>query len=174
MKCFASTTSVAPMFVFISSNERLFTYKIPANQSSTGLPLIYQSHADLCIKKKMSKENLTALKSRFLELFACRAPVQEKTDLERAGNFSRHHFILGCFEKAIQCLDKYKPEQFYSVYLFTYVLAGLRKNLDFYEENMCSGPISFNDSVPSDCPFQHRKKLENLEKKFGLTTISLM
>jgi len=146
------------MFLFYSSNERLFRHNIPAIHSSTGLPQSYPSQVEVGGKKRVSLENLEAIRARFLEMFVHKTPKQLPTDLERAGTFERHHFIMGTFDKAIHLLEKYKPSDFHSAYLPAYVLSGLLKNLPLMENTMCG----------VECTTKHEAKLKHLQIKYNL------
>src|SRR5574343_523107 len=145
----SSTSTVSPMFVFFTSNERLFRHVIPPKNSSTGLQQTFSSQVEMTSKKRISAENLEAVRARFLELFVHKAPKQLPPDLDRAGTFERHHFILGTFDKALALLEKYKVNDFHSLYLPAYVLSGLVKNLLLMEQVICSG----------QCLLQHAQRL---------------
>ena len=109
-------------------------------------------------KKRVSDENLEAVKARFLEMYVYKAPPQTKQDLEQACTFSRNHFIHGTFDRALLLLEKYPVKAFHSLHLPAYVLSGLTKNVDMMESVMCD----------QGCTSNHKNRLEHLKIKFGL------
>lgn len=144
-KVFANTTTVSPMHIFYTSNEKLFKHKIPSSMSRSGFSLSYWSQADSAaanpsqVKKRqtVSAENLEAIRSRFLEMYCFNTPKQEQKDLDAAGTFTRENFICGMFDRALETLERYSPDSFHSLYLPAYVISALCKNLDLVEEIMC-------------------------------------
>lgn len=158
VKIHSSTSTVSPMFVFYTSNERLFRHVIPAKNSSTGLQQCFSSQVEMTGKKRTSPENLEAVRARFLELFVHKTPKQLPSDLERVGTFERHHFILGTFDKALALLEKYNVNDFHSLYLPAYVLSGLVKNYSMMETAMCG-----------TCASNHQPRLEQLKLKYNIT-----
>lgn len=158
VKVHSSTSTVSPMFVFYTSNERLFRHNIPAKLSTTGLPQSYLSQVEAAGKKRASPENIEAVRARFLEMFVYKTPKQLPSDLEKCGSFERQHFILGAFDKALALLEKYQINDFHSLYLPAYVLSGLVKNLPLMEQAICSG----------ECSLQHAQRLDQLKIKFNL------
>ena len=158
VKSHSSTTTVSPMFVFYTSNERLFKHIIPTSKGSLSLSKTCPSQVEQPGRKRVSEENLEAVQARFLELYVFKAPKQCKEDLENCGNFSRINFILGTFNKALCLLEKYSKTDFHSLHLPAYVLSGLTKNASLMENVMCE----------DQCTANHGPRLENLKKKFGL------
>lgn len=158
VKIHSSTTTVSPLFVFYTSNERLFKHVIPAAYSEKGYQVTCPSQVESPGKKRISDENLEAIKARFLELYVFKTPQQSKEDLESSGTFSRNHFIHGTFDRALQLLEKYPVKAFHSRHLPAYVLSGLTKNAATMESVMCE----------QDCQSKHSARLEQLKTKFGL------
>lgn len=159
VKVHSSTTTVSPMFLFYTSNERLFRHVVSAQNSFNGLPLRFYSQADeQAGRKRVSEENLDAIRARFLEMFVHKCPPQNPSDLEQAGSFERIHFVLGMFDKALCLLEHYDVKDFHSLYLPAYVLSGLCKNLQEMETIMCN----------NQCVTQHQTRLDQLKHKFQL------
>ena len=148
VKIHSSTTTVSPMFVFYTSNERLFKHIVPTPKGSLSLTRSYPSQVEQPGKKRVSEENLEAVQ----------APKQNQADLEKCGNFSRSHFILACFDRAMELLEKYPVTAFHSIYLPAYVMSGLAKNAPLMESIMCE----------HQCTANHLTRLENLQQKFRL------
>ena len=167
-KVHSSTTTVSPMFVFYTSNERLFRHVIPASMSGTGLSCSFSSQADgVPGKKRVSEENLEAVCARFLELMVFRIPQQDQCDLDNCGTFSREHFILGTYDRALDLLEKYGPSDFHSPHLPAYVTSALLKNLDIMEQVMCQSTQD-NGDAGKKCLFDHRQRVEGLRQKFNV------
>ena len=158
VKVHSSTTTVSPLFVFYTSNERLFKHSIPATLNGRGFSQSCPSQAEEVGKKRVSAENLEAVKARFLEMYVFKAPQQDKHDLERCNTFSRDHFILGTFNRALTLLEKYPVTAFHSLHLPAYVLTGLSKNAALMESTMCEG----------QCSQDHGLRINLLKEKFGL------
>lgn len=158
--------TVAPVFVIYTSNERLFKHCIPAALSGTGLSVRRASQVEELSasgKKKISEDNLEAIRARFLEMYCFRTPQQDPNDLERCGTFERIHFIFGTYDRAMSLLEKYHPSDFHSAHLYAYVLSALAKNLEPMEKVMCAGAVADSSS---ECPAQHRQRLEALQQKY--------
>ena len=158
VKIHASTTTVSPMFVFYTSNERLFKHVVPTGKGNISLTTTCPSQVEQPGKKRVSEENLEAVQARFLEMYVFKAPQQRQDDLEKCGNFSRSHFLLGSFDRALHLLEMYPVDAFHSLHLPAYVLSGLMKNASLMENVMCE----------NQCIANHGSRLENLKKKFGL------
>ena len=175
-KVFASTASVCPMWIFYSSNERLFKHTVP--KTGTGLSQNQFSHAEESVnKKKVSPENLEAVRARFLEMNVHKTPHQDQADLDACGTFSRDHFILGCFDRALETLEKYTPAHFHSAHLPAYIVSALTKNLNSMEIIMCCcnnygttaevrEPTAVAGAEIADCPKQHRQRVRQLQEKY--------
>lgn len=158
-KVHSSTAVVLPVFLFYSSNERLFRHVIPAKFSGTGLQVTKSSQAEILLnKKKVSQENLEAIRARFLELYAFKAPQQSQRDLEACETFTRENFILGTFDRALELLETYGPDDFSSAHLPAYIISSLMKNLPWMESVMCDNEM---------CSFQHSERIEKLRHKYN-------
>lgn len=164
----SSTVTVAPVFVVYTSNERLFRHVIPAHLSGTGLSVSHRSELDELNKsgkRKISTENLEAIRARFLEMYCFRTPKQDPSDLERCGTFDRSHFILATFDRALTLLEEtYEPADFHSPHLAAYVLSALSKHVDHVEKVMCAA--ADNDDDDDDNPCQHRQRLQRVQEKY--------
>jgi len=164
VKVHSSTSTVSPMFVFYTSNERLFKHNIPARFSSTGLPQTLLSNVETSGRKRISTDNLDAIQARFLEMLVHKTPHQDPSDLERCNTFERHHFILGTFDRALTLLEKYTANDFHSLHLPAYVLSGLSKNLNKLETDICDCP-----EPTTPCASMHRSRLEQLKLKYNIS-----
>lgn len=151
---------MAPVFVVYTSNERLFKHFIPAHLTASKLADTHRSELDEG-KRKVSADNLEAVRARFLEMYCFKTPKQDPQDLERAGNFERSHFILGTFDRAMSLLETYAPADFHTPHLSAYILSALGKNLPMMESTMCGV------EPDTDCPLQHRQRLQDLQKKYS-------
>lgn len=158
VKVHSSTSTVSPMFIFYTSNERLFKHVVASKTSISGLQHAFPGQAEGTGRKRVSAENLEAIRSRFLELFVHKAPRQNPADLEQAGSFERINFILGTFDRALELLEKYNAKDFYSLYLPGYVLSGLSKNWPIMENIMCQ----------NQCTSNHYERLERLKTKYNI------
>jgi len=135
-KVFASTTPVTPVWIAYTSNERLFKHTLFSSGPKLSQTLL--SHADDSVhKKKVSQENLEAVRARFLELNVHATPRQDQKDLDTCGSFDRDHMILGCFDRALLLLEKYEPDDFHSAHLPAYIVSALNKHLEAMESTMC-------------------------------------
>lgn len=143
-----------------TSNERLFKHFIPAHLTSTKLADTHRSELDEG-KKKVSADNLEAIRARFLEMYCFKTPTQDPQDLERCGSFERSHFILGTFDRAMTLLETYAPSDFHTPHLPAYILSSLAKNLSFMETVMCG------TDNPILCPLKHGQRLQDLQKKYS-------
>lgn len=163
-KVHSSTVAVSPVFLFYSSNERLFRHVIPAQFSGTGLQVTKSSQAEMLLdKKKISQENLEAIRARFLEMYAFKAPQQSRQDLETCGTFTRENFILGTFDRALELLEHYGPNDFHTAHLPAYIISSLTKNLSWMESVMC---VSSEDETKT-CPYRHGERIEKLKLKYN-------
>lgn len=175
------------MWVFFTSNERLFRHTLSASASGgRGFSQNHHSHADeILAKKKVSVENLEAVRARFIELYVHEKPFQSQSDLDAAGNFSRSHFILGTYDRALRLLERYEPADFHSAHLPAYVVSALVKHADRMEEIMCSsrpslcrsdiaegGEIGGQKQDPhDDCVHSHRQRVRRLVEKFNVCLV---
>ena len=165
-KVFASTVTVSPMFVFYTSNERLFKHYVPQAVSKCGFSNSFHSQAEPAQgNKRVSQENLDAIRARFLEMYVFKTPQQDPRDLETCGVFSRSAFILGVYNRALETLEKYAATDFHSAHLPAYALSALLKNHDEMESIMCCNQGDGLEPRP-DCPSQHRERLQRLQEKF--------
>jgi len=162
VKIHSSTSTVSPMFVFYTSNERLFRHRIPSKYSETRLPQMLESQVETSGRKRISSDNLDAIRNRFIEMLIHRTPKQDPFDLERCNTFERQHFILGTFDRALTLLEKYNVKDFHSPYLPAYVLSGLAKNLAQLEADICG-----SSAATTPCLAQHSVRLEQLKIKFN-------
>jgi hypothetical protein len=116
----------------------------PSSRSSSSQPSPFtlrvmnsQVMESLGLKKRfITTEDLAAIKNRFLEAYIHKKPFQDETHIKLNETYDRFHFIVGTFERAISTLEKYDPSDFYSSFLYKYVIGALRKNSLYYEEVM--------------------------------------
>lgn len=153
------------MWLLYSSNERLFKHILSAH--GKGFTQSHNSNADsLLAKKKVSAENLEAVRARFIEMYVHEKPLQSQEDLDVCGNFSRSHFILGTFDRALRLMEHYPPSSFHSGHLSAYVVSALVKHVDTMERVMCS-----QSADSGDCVFRHRQRIQQLVEKFNVCLV---
>ena len=191
------------MFVLYTSNERLFKHSIAA--TANGLPQTYWSQIEGYssggsgglgagsggggfgtgsggggggsgnARKRVSAENLEAVRARFLEMFIHKPPKQDPQDLEACSSFSRENFIYGMIPRVFDILERHPPGDFHSLYLPTYLVCALAKHLDRFEEIMCLEGEKHNknegNTATPGCSENHRQRLENLVEKFKVTCL---
>jgi len=126
-KIHSTTTTVPPVFVFVSSNQHLMDHTFPT-EFKTGLSASKISKANVNTKGAC-KEDIDAVKNRFIEIFVRKRPNVPLEFLPSYGNFNRKHFINGTYELVLNMLLKYKKTDFASPYMYLYPLMGLAKNI---------------------------------------------
>lgn len=139
-KVHSSTETINPLFVLVSSNERLnkFTF-----QGKGNLPDIYDSNTNMPGSRKVNKEHIEAMQSRFLEVFVRKRASQTPHDLRESDNFRKIDLILGLFDVCLEIMSQHKREDFPSKYLYHYVLSGLEKNAQLYTDTFSKNSFSF-------------------------------
>ena len=165
-KVHSSTTTMSPMFLFYTSNERLFKHTVGGSIPGSSLPLSFPSQAQMPGKKRVSSENLEAIKARFLEMFCHKAPKQDKEDLKRGVNFDRSHFLLGTTPRAMALLEKYQLSDFPSNHLPAYIISALTKNADFIMGHLAETSVDTKNTPPS--AENYRQRLASLKKKYNV------
>lgn len=158
-KIFGSTVVLPEMFLFVTSNERLFEHSFRALQSSVdsfvtgggrspapatplrgqqlsapvGIRRIYSSEVrDGSGRRRASEESVDAVRNRFVEAFVREPPPLDPEDLPKNSKFQRMHAILGTFDRMLGVMRSYGPDDFYSTSVPLYVLQGLCNNLRAY------------------------------------------
>lgn len=121
------------------------------------MPQILSSQIEVVGKKRVSQENLEAIRARFLEMLIHKTPKQNPSDLEQCGTFERQHFIYGSMDRVLSTLEKYEASDFYNLYLPAYVLSGLSKNIDAMEADICG-----------QCQLNHRQRIDQLKLKYNI------
>lgn len=132
-KVHSSVENVEPIFLLVTSNERLLTHKTSQSNSIKNLPQIYPSQLmEYSTKKKIALEHVLAIQHRFLEMYIRTKPIQSDQDLQNADCFDRNHFILAVLPWIIDIYASTPLAHYPSKYLRAYVEAGINKNLPFY------------------------------------------
>lgn len=124
----STTITLEPLFVFVTSNERLLNHQIV--NSKTNWPIKLISDANILHKNKL--HHLLPIQNRFLEMHIRKLPHQKEYDLRNSDNFTKQDFILGLYPIVIEIMKKYRTEDFYTPYLYMYVIGGLLKHVDLY------------------------------------------
>jgi len=124
-KIHSSTTSVPPVFVFVTSNQHLMKHYFDNPGGISG-----KKPYDIDIKIKVSNvKDLKAVRNRFIEIFVRKIPPLPTDALPLHGTFTRKNFINATYTDMLKILFKYQKDDFSSPYLYLYPLAGLSKNI---------------------------------------------
>ena len=127
-KIHSATTNVPPLFIMVTSNQKLLKHVFPGKNNSP-IKEIYESDiAQVVGNKRQHQENANATKMRYLELFIRSPPPLDITQLPTCGTFSRANFIFGVKDRILTILSKYDKGDFHSPFLYLYALSGLFKN----------------------------------------------
>lgn len=131
-KVHSSTITIPPLFVMVTSNQKLLRHVFPTRllPAPGGIARkdIYESDVEVPGNKRQQEENILATKMRYLELFVRAPPPLDVSQLPTSGKFTREHFILGVHERVIDILNRYNKADFHSPFLYLYALSGLSKN----------------------------------------------
>jgi hypothetical protein len=151
-KIHSHVTVLPPLHLFYTSNQRLQDHHVPtpnlfaaAASGNKKMTLSRQMTNRLMgsqvadsvgalRKHVICKEDLAAIKNRFLEMLIVKKPYQEEAHLNLSETFDRWDFIAGTFDRALSVLEKYSPSDFPSMHLYGYVIGALKKNSLYYEE----------------------------------------
>jgi hypothetical protein len=132
-KVHSSVVQVPPMFVLVTSNERIQDHKVKEKAMLGDHTISIVLPSQMILKNhngKKQEEYLQAVKNRFLECHIRARPVQEESDLKMMGTFQGIHFVMATFPKIVQILEKYPVEMFFTPSLLYYCIEGLYLNLN--------------------------------------------
>ena len=129
-KIFGSTSTVEPLFVLATSNERLLPHIIKDTKLTWPVKLASEVEQ---FKKPGSKPHIVALQNRFLELHVRKKPVQADYDLKHSDNFTKKDCTIGLYRNILDILHRYCIQDFSSNYLYTYALNSLCKYASLYQ-----------------------------------------
>jgi len=154
-KVHSSTEMVGPVFLLVSSNDRMFDHRLPpakAGQLPTRLPSqILQTGS-----KRPKQEHVDAMCSRFLELHVRKASAQDPDDLRQADGFRKIHLVLALYDRVLEIAGSKRAQDFGSKHFYHYVVSALEK---------CSATYCrHTDAKPSEVA----KSLLQLKKRFGM------
>lgn len=138
-KVFASTEILKPVFVLITSNQRIHSHILSRptalDSGSFGghLKTRRQFRSQLPeptnrVQRENNVEYLEAIKSRVLEVFCAERPDLPPEGLLRSGTFARMHAVLGMFPRVLSVLSGQSKSDFYSPLVLAYCMTGIADN----------------------------------------------
>ena len=152
-KVFADTCTLPPLWVLITSNQRIHSHVLPLDSKNFLAPTVLPSQLVVTeAKRKLLEESLSAVKNRVIECYCRKRPEIDPTCLPTHGSFGRVHFLLGAYSYVISVLQKYGPDDFYSPMMLKYVFTSLCDNMELYQR------------VMDDSKLQRRRLVLLLEK----------
>ena len=132
-KVFADTCTLPPLWVLITSNQRIHAHSLPPDPKNFLAPTELPSQMEVpASRRALLEESLAAVKNRVIECYCRRRPEIEPSKLPTHGSFSRVHFLLGAYSYVLDVLQKYGREAFYSPMLLKYVFTSLCDNFELY------------------------------------------
>ena len=159
-KIHSTTANVPPLFIMVTSNQRLLKHVFPGKNNSP-IKEIYESDVQSGAgnassssgNKRQHEENANATKMRYLELFVRSPPPLDITQLPTCGTFSRENFIFGVKDRILEILSKYNKSDFHSPFLYLYALSGLVKNCNYMPDSTLISVLAmkFNYNINSEC-----------------------
>ena len=136
-KVFADTCTLPPLWVLITSNQRIHSHVLPPDSKNFLAPTVLPSQLVVTeAKRKLLEESLAAVKNRVIECYCRKRPEIDPSCLPTHGSFGRVHFLLGAYSYVISLLQKYGPDAFYSPMMLKYVFTSLCDNMELYERVM--------------------------------------
>ena len=152
-KVFADTCTLPPLWVLITSNQRIHSHVLPLDSKNFLAPTVLPSQLVVTeAKRKLLEESLSAVKNRVIECYCRKRPEIDPSCLPTHGSFGRVHFLLGAYSYVISVLQKYGPDAFYSPMMLKYVFTSLCDNMELYER------------VMDDAKLQRRRLVSLLQK----------
>ena len=152
-KVFADTCTLPPLWVLITSNQRIHSHVLPLDSKNFLAPTVLPSQLVVTeAKRKLLEESLSAVKNRVIECYCRKRPEIDPSCLPTHGSFGRVHFLLGAYSYVISLLQKYGPDAFYSPMMLKYVFTSLCDNMELYER------------VMDDAKLQRRRLVSLLQK----------
>lgn len=127
-KVYASTITIPPTFLFITSNQKTLDHKFekpPRNKRTFDT----MCKSDLQPTKRIKLSDINAVQNRYIECYVRERPPMPEGALPKCGNFTRQHLIVGLFSQVIDILCKYTKDDFQSDYGYLYPISGLSKHL---------------------------------------------
>lgn len=134
VKVHSSTSTVPAVFVLVTSNERLQNHHCPTSKTSTQWLHILPSHVEKVGRKRIHEEHIKAVQNRFIEMHIRKKCHQDEIDLRRSDSFEKKHMVLGLYDRILTIMEMYTPDDFCSAYLYRYVIGGLEKNAQLYQQ----------------------------------------
>ena len=136
-KVFADTCTLPPLWVLITSNQRIHSHTLPPNPKNFLADNVLPSHLVVTTaREKLLKDSLDAVKNRVIECYCRKRPEIDPSCLPTQGSFGRVHFLLGSYSYVLSVLQKYGPEAFYSPVMLKYVFTSLCDNMELYQRVM--------------------------------------
>ncbi len=140
VKIFGDTCTLPPLWILITSNQRVHTHVLPTDRKGALSDNVYRSHLVVPPNKKhLFKDTLGAVKNRVIECYCTQRPEIDSEHLPTHGSFTRTHFLLGAFSYVLGVLEKYQTSSFYSPAILNYALTALVDNIELYERVMDDG-----------------------------------
>jgi hypothetical protein len=148
VKVHSGLVTLPPLWLLISSNQRINSHTFVKSQSDPSADNILHSlfssgvekfESQLLVpgtKRELLQESLTAVRMRVLELFVKAAPNLDNTPLPNGILFTRLHLMVGLYEKVVEIMKKYSPNDFHSPLLISYVLTALCSNFKLYKKKL--------------------------------------
>jgi hypothetical protein len=139
-KVHSSVIQVPPMFVLVTSNERIQDHKVREKALLGNHTISVVLPSQMILRNpngKKQEECLQAIKNRFLECHIRARPRQDPGDLKMMGTFQGVHFVMALFPKIVQLLEKYSADIFFSPSLLYYCIGGLYLNVDQFSQLDC-------------------------------------
>ena len=135
-KTYGSVQTVPSVFVFATSNRKLMTHVFdkPERKKGATFQRVYKS--DVKSLRSVHPSDVSAVQSRFLEVFVRQRPLLKEEDLPKHGTFERAHVIVGLFEDIVNILTKYSKEDYPTQYLYLYAIGGLCKHVNLMPEDV--------------------------------------
>lgn len=141
-KVFADTCTLPPLWILITSNQRIHSHVIPQDPKNFFPPKVLPSELVVSKSKKNAlQESLAAVRNRVIECYCRKRPEIDPSCLPTSGSFSRIHFLLGAYSYVIGVLQKYDQDSFYSPMLLKYVFTSLCDNMELYLRVMDDGRV---------------------------------
>jgi len=141
-KVFADTCTLPPLWVLITSNQRIHSHSVPADRKNFLTPTVLPSQMVVPPnKRQLLEESLAAVRNRVIESFCRKRPEIDPSRLPTHGSFGRIHFVLGAYSYIISVLQKYSLDSFYSPMILKYVFTSLCDNMELYRRVMDDAPL---------------------------------
>jgi len=141
-KVFADTCTLPPLWVLITSNQRIHSHIVPADKKNFLTRTVLPSQMVVPPNKRLLlEESLAAVRNRVIESYCRKRPEIDPSRLPIHGSFGRIHFLLGAYSYVISLLQQYSLDSFYSPMLLKYVFTSLCDNMELYRRVMDDAPL---------------------------------